>query len=149
MPEMYADNYVKPRVVPVLIVVLLFGLGLWALMINPAIFGPSPSSFLSFCFLLAGFFYSVFELLYRLWPVHTYRRKDGTKITTFYLGWWGGSVERTEFADGRPSVYYTDGGRIYTDLRELVKSSQFGEQLKSLEEFVAKHPEIKPFNGLN
>ncbi len=122
--EMYADNYIRPRVTPILLVVLLLILGFLAFLANITIFEPLLLRSLGFCVLSISVIFFAFELLHRLWAVRTRRSKDGTKVTNFYLG-WGREVERTEFADGRPSIYSTSGGGTCIDPRELVKSPQF------------------------
>lgn len=128
--EIYADNYIKPRVIPILLVVLLLVFLFWMLLAN--LFEPQLGRS-GFCVLLVTLLFFVSELLHRLWPVRTYcDSKDGTKITNFYLGWWG-EVERTEFTDGQPSIYTTFGGRTYVDPREMVKSPRFKKQMEELE----------------
>ncbi len=128
--EIYADNYVKPRVIPILLVVLLLVLGLWAFIANLAIFELG-LRFYGLCVFVLTFIFFVTELLRRLWPVRARRLKDGNKVTRFYLGWWG-EVERTEYPDGNCSTYSTSDGAIYIDPRELVKTPQFNKAIIDL-----------------
>ena len=129
--NMYADNYIKPRVIPILLIVLLLALGFWATIANRAIFEPRLYG-LSFCWFVITLLLFVQDLFNRLWPVRTHRLKDGRKVTIFYLGWWK-EVERTEFADGHHSIYVTSDGETYLDPRELIRNPRFKEQLEKLE----------------
>lgn len=135
--EVYADNYVKPRVIPILLVVLLLIslliLEFWAFTANHTIFEPWLRG-LSFCVLMVALMLFVPELLHRLWPVRTRHLKDRTRIN-FYLG-WRREVERTEFADGRCPIYSTSDGETYYDPRELAERP---EVKRAEEDFKSGH----------